>query len=85
MADNVMKVTAPDGAEYSLNELLTVSAIQEIFGNVTKVTVYNWLGKADENGCYPDGKFPHAFKFGGMIYIPAIDVRNNIKNRQTKL
>lgn len=81
---NIMRITAPDGVSYSLDELLTTSAVMDIFG-VTNVTVYNWLGKVDENGAYTQGKFRHAFKLGGNIYIPVEDVKNVIKQKQTKL
>lgn len=65
--------------KYKLNELLTVRMVMEVF-DVTRVTVYNWLGKKSENGTYPDGKFPHAFKLKneGKIYIPINDVKHLI-------
>lgn len=79
-----IKITAPDGFTYNLDELLTTVNIMEIFG-VTNITVYNWLGTIDENYCYPNGKFPHAFKFGGKIYIPVKDAKDRIVKKQSKL
>jgi len=68
---------------YRLNELLTVRMVMEVFG-VTRVTVYNWLGKKDDNDKYPNGKLPHAFKVGsdgGKIYIPLNDVKALVDKR----
>ena len=74
-------VTAPDGKKYEIRETLSVEKIMEIF-DVTRVTVYNWLGKRDKNNMYSKGKFPHAFKMG-KIYIPIIDVTDVVQNKQT--
>jgi hypothetical protein len=84
MSKNKIKITAPDGVAYSLDELLTTRDIMEIF-NVTNITVYNWLGSIDENGAYTDGKFKHAFKLGGLIYIPVEDVKDVIVKKQSNL
>lgn len=78
-----MKITAPDGICYGLDELLTVTNVMEIF-EVTNITVYNWLGKIDDKGVYSEGKFEHAFKLG-KIYIPMIDVQKYISNKYDKL
>lgn len=81
MRKDNMSVVAPDGVTYSLNDLLSVKNVMDIF-NVTRVTVYNWLGKCSESNAYEDGKFKHAFKFGGMIYIPYEDIKNEIDKKQ---
>jgi hypothetical protein len=78
MTDKII-VTAPDGTKYNIADLLTVDKLMEVF-SVTRITVYNWLGKKDKSNMYPSGKFPHAFKVG-KIYIPIIDVKRMISNK----
>lgn len=76
-----LRVTAPDGTVYNIEDLLTVKKVMEVF-EVTRVCVYNWLGPKSDKGTYPDGKFPHAFK-EGKIYIPIVDIKDMISNKKT--
>ena len=72
-------IESNDGVKYAMSELFTVESVMKTF-DVTRMTVYNWLGKKSSTGGYPDGKFPHSFKLG-KIYIPIVDVQEYIQNR----